>query len=549
MQEHYDYIIVGAGSAGCVLANRLSENGKYTVCLIEAGPADKNMWIHIPIGYGKTMFNKELNWGFETEADPHMNQRQFYWPRGKTLGGCSSINGLIFIRGQKEDYDRWGNLGNKGWSWDECLPYFRKLENNDLPASDTRGKEGPLSATSIPANHELVDAFINSAQAEGIPRTNDFNSGDQFGVGYYQLTTKSGLRQSTAVAYLRPAQQRPNLTIKTEHLVHRVLFENNKAVGIELSHKQDAKKTIRANKEVILSAGAIQSPQLLLLSGIGPAEQLLKMGISVQKNLQGVAENLQDHLQLRLIYEVAKPITNNDQLRNIWGKSKIGLQWLLTRSGPLAIGINQGGAFCYALPDEAKTPDVQFHFGTLSADQAGGQVHPFSGCTISVCQLRPESRGYMRLKSTDPSQAMAIHPNYLSTDLDRRTAIASVRLARRIASTGPLGDLLVREYRPGLDQDSDEQILEFCRNYGATIFHPSGTAKMGVASDEMAVVDEKLRVYGVEGLRVVDASIMPTLVSGNTNVPVVMIAEKVAEMILEEHKKQETHSSEYDAVA
>jgi len=549
MQENYDYIVVGAGSAGCVLANRLSENGKYTVCLIEAGPADKNMWIHIPIGYGKTMFDKNVNWGFETEADPHMNQRRFYWPRGKTLGGCSSINGLIFIRGQKEDYDHWEALGNKGWSWEDCLPYFRKLENNDLPPSQTRGKEGPLSATSIPAKHELVDAFIASAQLEGIPRTNDFNTGDQFGVGYYQLTTKNGLRQSTAVAYLKPAKNRPNLTIKTEHLVHRVLLENNRAVGIELSHKSEGKKTIRANKEVILSAGAIQSPQLLLLSGIGPAEQLLKMGIPVQRNLRGVAENLQDHLQLRLIYEVAKPITNNDQLRNIWGKSKIGLQWLLTRSGPLAIGINQGGAFCYALPDEAKTPDVQFHFGTLSADQAGGQVHPFSGCTISVCQLRPESRGYMRLKSTDPAQPMAIHPNYLSTDLDRRTAIAAVRLARRIASTGPLADLLVREYRPGLDQSSDEEILEFCRNYGATIFHPSGTAKMGVASDEMAVVDEQLRVYGVAGLRVVDASIMPTLVSGNTNVPVVMIAEKAAEMILKEHKNQGTHIPEYDAVA
>ncbi|MEZ2721956.1 GMC family oxidoreductase [Paenalcaligenes hominis] len=549
MQEEYDYIVVGGGSAGCVLANRLSEDGRFSVCLIEAGPADKNMWIHIPIGYGKTMFNKNLNWAFETEADPHMNQRQFYWPRGKTLGGCSSINGLIFIRGQKQDYDRWADLGNKGWSWKDCLPYFRKLENNDLPASATRGKEGPLSATSIPANHELVDAFIESAQMEGVPRVDDFNSGDQFGVGYYQLTTKNGLRQSTAVAYLRSAQQRQNLTIKTEHLVHRVLFENNRAVGVELSHKDNAKHTIRAKKEVILSAGAIQSPQILLLSGVGPAEELMKMGIPVQKNLKGVAENLQDHLQLRLIYEVAKPITNNDQLRNLWGKSKIGLQWLLTRSGPLAIGINQGGAFCYALPGEAKTPDVQFHFGTLSADQAGGQVHPFSGCTISVCQLRPESRGYMRLKSTDPAQSMAIHPNYLSTDLDRRTAIASVRLARRIASTGPLGELLIREHRPGLDQQSDEEVLEFCRNYGATIFHPSGTAKMGLAHDEMAVVDERLRIHGLEGLRVVDASIMPTLVSGNTNVPVVMIAEKAATMILEDQKKHLSPSPEYSAVA
>lgn len=538
MQETYDYIIVGAGSAGCVLANRLTENGKYSVCLIEAGPADKNIWIHIPIGYGKTMFNKKLNWGFETQADPHMNQRQFYWPRGKTLGGSSSINGLIYIRGQKEDYDRWGALGNEGWSWEDCLPYFRKLESNDLPEADTRGKHGPLSATSIPAKHELVDAFIHAAQKEQIPYIKDFNTGNQHGVGYYQLTTKNGLRQSTAVAYLNPARQRMNLTIKTEHLVHRVLFKNKKVVGIELSNKGGEPFVIRANHEVILSAGAIQSPQVLMLSGIGPADHLQAMGIPVQQHAPGVGQNLQDHLQLRLIYEVAKPITNNDQLRTVWSKSKIGLQWLFTRSGPLAIGINQGGAFAYALPKEAKTPDVQFHFGTLSADQAGGQVHEFSGCTISVCQLRPESRGYMHLQSTNPAQPMAIQPNYLSTDLDRRTAVASIRLARRIASTQPLADLLVKEYRPGLDQQSDEEILEFCRNYGATIFHPAGTAKMGVESDEMAVVDEQLRVYGVEGLRVVDASIMPTLVSGNTNVPVVMIAEKAADMILQHQKTQ-----------
>ncbi|SUA64299.1 GMC family oxidoreductase [Oligella urethralis] len=542
MKEQFDYIVVGGGSAGCVLANRLSENGKHSVCLIEAGPADKNIWIHIPIGYGKTMFNKKLNWQFETEADPSMNNRKFYWPRGKTLGGSSSINGLIYIRGQKEDYDHWATLGNKGWSWYECLPYFRKLENNDLPTSETRAKNGPLSATTIPAKHELVEAFIKSAVLEGIPHVNDFNSGDQFGVGYFQLTTKNGLRQSTAVAYLRPAKERTNLTIKTEHLAHRVLFEGNRAVGIQVSDKNKNKYTIKANKEVILSAGAIQSPQLLMLSGIGPADHLKDKGIPLLKNLDGVGKNLQDHLQLRLIYEVSKPITNNDQLKNVWTKSKIGLQWLLSRSGPLAIGINQGAAFCYALPDEAKTPDIQFHFGTLSADQAGGAVHPWSGCTISVCQLRPESRGHMELRSSDPSTPLAIHPNYLSTDLDRRTAVASVKLARRIATTGPLADLLIREHRPGVEQQSDDEILEFCRNYGATIFHPAGTAKMGSANDSSAVVDDRLRVHGFQGLRVVDASIMPTLVSGNTNVPVVMIAEKASEMILNDAESMLTTS-------
>src|SRR5690606_7766893 len=315
VKEHYDYVVVGGGSAGCVLANRLSENGKYTVCLLEAGPEDKNMWIHIPIGYAKTMFDKKVNWGFQTQADPHMNQRSFYWPRGKTLGGCSSINGLIYIRGQKQDYDRWGELGNKGWSWQECLPYFRKLEDNDLPESETTAKGGPLTATSIPANHELVDAFIDSAELNGIPRTRDFNSGDQLGAGYYQLTTKNGLRRSTAVAYLRPARSRSNLTVKTDALVHRVLFEGNKAVGIELSQKGGPLQRIGANREVILSAGAIQSPQILMLSGIGPVEQLKKHDIAVVKALAGVGQNLQDHLQLRLMYEVSKPITNNDQLR------------------------------------------------------------------------------------------------------------------------------------------------------------------------------------------------------------------------------------------
>lgn len=534
MEKQFDYIVVGAGSAGCVLANRLSENGKYNVCLIEAGPEDKNMWIHIPIGYGKTMFSDKLNWKFETQADPHMNGRKFYWPRGKTLGGCSSINGLIYIRGQKEDYDHWAALGNKGWSWEECLPYFKKLENNDLPPSNTRGKGGPLTASSIPPGNELVDAFIGAAERNGIPRVDDFNSGEQFGVGYYQLTTKKGLRQSTAVAYLRPARKRPNLTVKTEHQVHRLLIENNRVVGVELSHKGQRTFNLRAKKEVILSAGALQSPQILMLSGIGPGEHLQEMGIPVTLDLPGVGKNLQDHLQLRLIYEVAKPITTNDQLRSIWGKGKIGLQWLLTKKGPLAIGINQGGAFCYALPEESKTPDIQFHFGTISADQAGGDVHPFSGCTISVCQLRPESRGEVHLLSSDPSHSPAMHPNYLSTDLDRRTAIAAVKVARRIANTPPLSDLLVREHLPGNDSQSDEEILEFCKNYGATIFHPVGTAKMGTKNDPQAVVDEQLKVYGIEGLRVVDASIMPTLVSGNTNVPVVMIAEKAAEMILQQ---------------
>lgn len=536
-QSTADYVIVGAGSAGCVLANRLSESGKYSVCLLEAGPPDKSMWIHIPIGYGKTMFNEKLNWGFYTDPDPNMLNRKIYWPRGKTLGGCSSINGLIYVRGQREDYDRWGELGNEGWSWDECLPFFRRLENNDLGPGPTRGTDGPLNATSIKTKHELVEALIESAGRHGIPRLSDFNTGQQEGAGYYQLTTRNGKRCSTAVAYLRPARQRSNLRVETEAQVMKILMEGRRAVGI-VYRKGNVEHTIRANKEVVLSAGALQTPQLLQLSGIGPAPLLQEFGIPVVHNMPGVGENLQDHLQMRLIYEVTKPITNNDQLRTVWGKAKLGMQWAFFRGGPLAIGINQGAIFCRALPEESQTPDIQFHFGTLSADMAGGQIHDFSGCTYSVCQLRPESRGYVRIRSDNPFEAPSMQPNYLSAELDRRTAVAGVKFARRIASTEPMKSLMKREYRPGHEARTDDEILHFCREYGATIFHPSGTAKMGQVSDPMAVVDARLKVHGIEGLRVVDASIMPTLVSGNTNVPVVMVAERASEFILEDARAE-----------
>lgn len=538
MPEAVDYVVVGGGSAGCVMAARLSENGKYSVCLLEAGPPDRNIWIHIPIGYGKTMFNKKLNWGFYTDPEPNMLGREIYWPRGKTLGGSSSINGLIYIRGQKDDYDAWAEQGNPGWSWEECLPYFRKLENNDLGPGPTRGTDGPLHATSIKASHELVDAFVDSAEKNGVRRSADFNTGDSEGAGYYQLTTHKGRRCSTSVAYLKPARHRPNLRVITEAHATRVIMEGTRAVGVEY-RKHGKLIRINANREVILSTGALQSPQLLQLSGIGPASLLQEHGIPVVKDMPGVGSNLQDHLQIRLIYEVTKPITNNDQLRSLMGQARIGLQWLLFRSGPLAIGINQGAMFCRALPDESSRPDTQFHFATLSADMAGGSVHDFSGCTYSMCQLRPESRGRVQITSADPFEPPSMQANYLSTDLDRRMAIAGVRFARRIASTEPMKSLMKREFRPGHDAQTDDEILQFCREYGATIFHPSGTAKMGTVNDPMAVVDHRLRVHGIERLRVVDVSVMPTLVSGNTNVPVVMIAERASEFILEDAKRPE----------
>jgi len=526
----YDYIVVGGGTAGCVLAARLSEDPRNRVLLLEAGPRDRSPWIHLPIGYGKTMFHPVLNWRFETEPEPQMNGRRIYWPRGRCLGGSSSINGLIYVRGQPEDYDHWAALGNRGWSWREVLPYFRRLEANSRGASEYHGADGPVACSDIPGPHELMEAIIAGAAELGVPRSEDFNAGRQEGVGYYQLFTRNGWRSSASVAYLRPARGREGLQIETEAHALRVAFEGRRAREVEYE-QAGRRRVARARREIVLAAGALQSPQLLQLSGIGPAPLLQDHGIPVLHDAPGVGENLQDHLQLRLIYKCTRPITTNDQLASIAGKLRIGLQWLLFRSGPLAIGINQGGLFTRVLPESA-TPDIQFHFATLSADLAGAQPHPFSGFTFSVCQLRPSSRGRVRIRSRDAREAPAMQPNYLSTELDRRCALAAVRYARRLAMTEALRPYVLDEFRPGSAAQSDADLMAFCRAHGATIFHPAGTCRMG--ADPLAVLDERLRVRGVEGLRVVDCSVMPTLVSGNTAAPVLMIAERASDLLRED---------------
>jgi len=538
----HDYVIVGAGSAGCVLANRLSADGKQSVLLLEAGPRDSYPWIHVPIGYAKTMFNPGVNWCFETEPEPGMNGRRIYWPRGKTLGGSSSINGLICIRGQPEDYDRWATAGNPGWSYAEVLPYFKRLEHAIDGDAAYHGRDGPLWCSAIEREHELIEAVIAAGNELGIARNDDFNGAVQEGVGYYHLNTRRAWRCSTAVAYLRPARSRRNLTVETNATALGITFDGPRATGVRF-RKDGAETSVAARREVLLCAGALQSPQLLQLSGVGPRSLLDTFGIRVVHDLPGVGENLQDHLQARVIFRCTRPITTNDDLGSWWRTLRMGLDYVFTRSGPMAVGINQGGIFARIDP-RARTPEVQFHVATLSSDMAGSPTHDFSGFTMSVCQLRPESRGTVRIKSADPLAAPAMQPNYLSAETDRRTLVAGIRLARALAATRALAPLVKGEYRPGSEARTDDDLLEFARNTGGTIFHPSGTCKMGdLTRDPMAVVDSTLRVHGLDGLRVVDCSIMPNLVSGNTNVPVVMIAEKAADLILRDREVDTAQSA------
>jgi len=525
-----DFVVVGAGSAGCVVANRLSANPANKVVLLEAGGRDWNPWIHVPVGYFKTMHNPSVDWCYATEPDPGLNGRSLEWPRGKVLGGSSSLNGLLYVRGQKEDYDRWRQMGNKGWAWDDVLPLFRKAEDQERGEDEYHGIGGPLSVSDMRLKRPICDAWVAAAQHAGYAFNNDYNGESQEGVGYFQLTTRNGRRCSSAVAYLNPARSRPNLTIITHAQTSRIVIEDKRATGVVYTDRSGAEHTVRANREIVLSAGAIGSPQILMCSGIGEAAQLKEHGIDVIADLGGVGKNLQDHLQARLVYKCNEP-TLNDEVRSLFNQARIALKYAMFRSGPMTMAASLATAFLKTR-EEVATPDIQFHIQPWSADSPGEGVHPFSAFTASVCQLRPESRGEIRLKSKDPKTYPTIHPNYLATETDRRTITDGVKVARKIAALNPVASKIASEFRPGEKEQTDEEILEWVRNTATTIYHPTGTCKMG--SDETAVVDERLRVHGIQGLRVSDCSIMPEIVSGNTNAPAIMIGENTAKMILED---------------
>ena len=537
----FDYVIVGAGTAGCLLANRLSADPSKRVLLLEAGGKDDWIWIHIPVGYLYCIDNPRTDWRFRTQAEAGLNGRSLIYPRGRTLGGCSSINGMIYMRGQRGDYRSWVEAGNPGWDWDDVLPYFRKHEDYqglDEGGSDPlHGHGGEWRVERPRVSWEILDAFRKAAEEAGIPPTDDFNRGDNFGCGYFEVNQKRGVRWNASKAFLRPVMGRPNLTVWTEAHVSKLRFEGRRVIGADVVRgpvgTASAPQFVRARSEVILSAGAIGSVSILEHSGIGAGAHLQALGIPVVQDAPGVGGNLQDHLQLRLAYKVSGVVTLNRQANSLLGKAWMGIQYGLWRRGPLTMSPSQLGAFTRSDPSVA-SPDLEYHVQPLSLERFGEPLHPFPAFTASVCQLRPASRGTVHVGSPDWREAPVIRPNYLSDPYDRAVAANAIRVTRRVVSQPALAKYQPEEFKPGVEHQTEEALMKAAGDIGTTIFHPVGTARMGAASDPLAVLDGRLRVRGVEGLRVIDASVMPTITSGNTNSPTLMIAERGAEMIIED---------------
>ncbi|MBB5500597.1 GMC family oxidoreductase [Paraburkholderia sp. MM5384-R2] len=538
LEGEFDYVIVGAGTAGCVLANRLTEDPDIHVLLLEAGGKDDYHWIHVPVGYLYCIGNPRTDWLYKTQAEPGLNGRTLSYPRGRVLGGSSSINGMIYMRGQREDYDEWARVTNdRTWSWNAVLPIFRRSEDHHGGANEAHGAGGPWRVEKQRLKWKILEEFAQAAQQTGIPATDDFNRGDNTGVGYFDVNQKRGIRWNASKAFLRPALKRENLTVITGAHTQRVVFDGRRCTGVEY-RGGEVDYLAKARCEVILSAGAVNSPQLLELSGVGNGARLQNLGIEVVQDLRGVGENLQDHLQLRMAYQVQGVRTLNTMSAHWWGKLMIGMRYALFQSGPMSMSPSQLGAFAKSDADDRSLsrPDLEYHVQPLSLDRFGEPLHRFNAFTASVCQLRPTSRGSIHIASADACAPPSIAPNYLSTDYDRHVAANALRLTRRIVAAPALARYQPREILPGLQYQSEEELQQAASAVGTTIFHPVGTCRMGTTDDPSAVVDNRLRVIGVEGLRVVDASVMPNITSGNTNSPTLMIAERASDMIREDRR-------------
>ena len=536
MNEHrYDYVIVGAGTAGCLLANRLSADPDVRVLLLEAGGRDDWIWIRIPVGYLFCINNPRTDWMYRTEPDEGLNGRSIIYARGKVLGGCSSINAMIYMRGQARDYDEWARLtGDSSWSWQSVLPAFRQSEDYFRGADEAHGAGGEWRVEPQRLRWDILDAYREAMVQAGIPRTDDFNRGDNEGCGYFLVNQTRGVRLNTARAFLKPVQDRPNLTVLTQAHVRRLRFDSRRCTGVEIV-RDGINELALANIETILAAGSIGSPQILQLSGVGPGPLLQQHGIPVLHEMPGVGENLQDHLQLRMAFKVRNVVTLNQRVHSLFGKAAMGLEYALFRSGPLTMAPSQLGGFTRSSSDQP-TANVEIHTQPLSLDKFGDPLHPFNAFTSSICNLRPTSRGYVRIKSPDHREAPAIHCCYLSTEEDRKVAVDSLRLTRRVAAQPALAGFQPEEFLPGPQHASDEELIKAAGDIGTTIFHPVSTCRMGGGDDPTAVTDSRLRVRGLGGLRIVDASVMPTITSGNTNSPTLMIAEKAAAMIREDRR-------------